>query len=86
MKTILRESLTGRFYAGDAGWVNDASEAVEFDSILSAATLANEKGFTTAEVILKYEHPACELTLPLSVCLSDIASITEHNRSEAPPS
>jgi hypothetical protein len=84
MKTILRESLTGRYYAGDAGWVADVSQAVEFDSIHSAAALARQKRLETAEVVLVYDEPDCQLTLPLSVCLADIATLVQNNRPQPP--
>jgi hypothetical protein len=84
MKTILRESLTGRYYAGDTGWVESVTEAAEFDSIKSAAALASRERLETAEVVLVYDEPDCELTLPLSVCLADIATLVQNSRPQPP--
>jgi hypothetical protein len=85
MKTILRDSRTGRFYAGDQGWVTDVSEAVEFDSISAAAALARAKRLETAAVVLRYEQPICELTVPLSECPSEAPDISLNKVDRCPP-
>jgi hypothetical protein len=65
MKIILRDSLTGLYYGGNQTWCVRVSGAKEFDSFQTAASLALEEKFETANVVLRYEEPTCELVLPL---------------------
>jgi hypothetical protein len=74
VKTILRDALTGLYYGDDHTWSADPSKAKNFDSIQTAAAVAQSEKLETVDVILKYDNPACELTLPLSVCFSDAAN------------
>ena len=73
MKIILRDALTGLYYAGNQTWCAEASEAMEFDSIQTAASVAQEQKLETVNVVLRYEKPTCELVLPLAMCVSNLA-------------
>jgi hypothetical protein len=73
MKIILRDSQTGLYYSGDRTWCADASDAMEFDSIQTAAAVAQEQKLETVNVVLRYEKPTCELVLPLAMCVSNVA-------------
>ena len=67
MKTILRDSLTGLYYGGNQDWCAEVSGAMDFDSIRTAAWVAQEQKLETVNVVLRYEEPACELALPLGL-------------------
>lgn len=74
MKIILRNSLTGLYYGGNQTWCADPSEAMGFDSIQAAASAAQEQKLESANVVLRYEKPTCELVLPLTMCVSNVAA------------
>jgi hypothetical protein len=73
MKIILRNSLTGLYYCGDQNWCAEVSEAMNFDSIQAAASVAQELKLETINVVLRYDHPTCELVLPLERCILVVA-------------
>ena len=68
MKIVLKHSQTGLYYGGDQQWFAEASEAVEFDSCKAAAALALAEKLEAVDVVMRYEHPICELKLPLAAC------------------
>ncbi len=84
MKIILKDSRTGCYYAGDQSWSGDVSRAMDFDSINDAAAWAVEKQLETVDVVLRYEKPTCELTLPLAVCVSG-ATVAINNKDRPRP-
>lgn len=67
MKIILKDSLTGRYYSGNQTWCAKVLEAVDFDAFHTAASAALEDKLDTANVVLRFEEPECELALPLSL-------------------
>jgi hypothetical protein len=76
VKIILKDSRTGLYYGGDQKWSADSLGAMEFSSSEAAAALALKEKLETANVVMRYEDPACELTLPLAACVSDAARAT----------
>jgi hypothetical protein len=68
MKIYLRDSLTELYYGGNQTWCAEVSEAMDFDSVHTAALAAQEEKLETVNVVLRYEEPVCELALPLGVC------------------
>ena len=68
MRIILRDSLTGLYYGGNQTWCAGVSGAMNFDSFQKAALVALEEKLETANVVLRYEEPTCELVLPLGLC------------------
>lgn len=76
MKIILKDSRTGLYYSRDRQWSPEVSGAMEFGSNEAAAALALKDKLETANVVMRYEEPACELTLPLAACISDAARAT----------
>jgi hypothetical protein len=74
MKTLLKDALSGLYYSRNHAWADDVSAAMQFDSINAAAATAVEERLETAEVVLRYEDPLCELKLPVRVCLQDAAT------------
>jgi hypothetical protein len=69
MKIILRDSLTGLYYGRNQIWSAEISEAMNFDSIQMAASVALDDAIETVNVVLRYEEPTCELALPLERCV-----------------
>jgi hypothetical protein len=67
MKIILRDSLTGLYYGGNQTWCAEASGAMDFASIQTAASVAQEQKLETVKVVLRDEEPTCELVLPLGL-------------------
>ena len=67
MKVILRDSVTGLYYGGNQTWCATVSEAKNFDSFQTAASVALAEKLETVNVVLRYEEPACELVLPLDL-------------------
>jgi hypothetical protein len=67
MKIILRDSLTGFYYGGTEAWFSEVSGAMVFDSIQTAASVAQEEKMETVNVVLRYEKPTCELVLSLEL-------------------
>jgi CheY-like chemotaxis protein len=65
-KVLLRERETGRFYAAHSTWVGDEQGAIDFERIELAESVATAERLQGAEIVLVYEHPRCELTLPLA--------------------
>ena len=75
MKIILRDSLTGLYYGGNPTWRTEASGAMDFDSIQTAASVAQAQKLETVNVVLRYEEPTCELALPLASCIFNDAGV-----------
>ena len=67
MKIILRDSLTGLYYGGQQTWCVEAQGAMGFESFHTAVSVALEEKLETANVVLRYEEPTCELVLPLGL-------------------
>jgi hypothetical protein len=80
VRIVLKNSLTGLYYAGNQAWSADVSGAMEFDSCKAAAALALAEKLETVDVVLRYENPTCELKLPLAACVSDAARATANGR------
>lgn len=86
MKIILKDSRTGLYYGGDQRWSVEAWGAMEFSSSTAAAALALAEKLENVDVVLRYENPTCELTLPLAVCLSNAAGAAINNGNRRRPS
>jgi CheY-like chemotaxis protein len=63
---LVRERQSGRFYAGHARWVTNRAEALDFQRIELAEAAATAEHLQGVEIVLAYEAPACELTLPVA--------------------
>jgi hypothetical protein len=65
VKVLLRNQETGQYYAGADGWSASSSGAHDFTTVGSASQLALTSKLKRMEVVLHYEHPPCDLVLPL---------------------
>ena len=86
MKIILKDSRTGLYYGGDQPWSAEASGATEFSSSTAAAARALAEKLENVNVVLRYENPTCELTLPLAVCVSTAPGAAINNGNRRRPS
>jgi len=66
-EVLLRNRKSGQFYAGHAGWVKAKSDALDFERIELAEAVASAERLEGVEIVLVYDHPDCELTLPVAV-------------------
>lgn len=62
---LLRQKHSGRLYAGYGRWVGSQAEALNFERIELAEALATAERLDGVEIVLLYERPACELTVPV---------------------
>jgi CheY-like chemotaxis protein len=62
---LLRQKESSRFYAGRGRWVSSHSEAFNFERVELAEALATAERLEGVEIVLFYERPACELTVPV---------------------
>ena len=63
---LLREKHSGRYYAGRTGWVRNKVEALDFERIELAEAVATAERLQGVEIVLMYERPDCELTVPVA--------------------
>lgn len=62
---LLRQKQSAEFYAGHGRWVKEHSEAINFERVELAEAVATAENLNGVEIVLVYERPACELTLPV---------------------
>jgi hypothetical protein len=67
VKIILKDSVTGLYYSGNQTWCAKVLEAMDFEAFHTAASAALEDKLDSANVVLRYEEPECELALPLGL-------------------
>lgn len=65
MKVYLRNRKTGQYYTRPDGWCRDSVVAHDFRTVESAMKLGRSHKLIGVDVVLHYDHPACELVLPL---------------------
>jgi CheY-like chemotaxis protein len=65
-RVLLRDRQSRRFYAGRALWTDDKQDAVDFERIDLAEAVASAEHLKTVEIVLAYDDPGCELTLPIA--------------------
>jgi Response regulators consisting of a CheY-like receiver domain and a winged-helix DNA-binding domain len=66
-EVLIRKRDTRRFYAGHAGWVKAKTDALDFERIELAEAVATAERLDGVEIVLVYDHPDCELTVPVAV-------------------
>jgi len=65
MKVLLRKRKTDLYYAGADRWTSDLKQAQDFDQVERAVQLHREEQLPDAEVVLRFDDPACDAILPL---------------------
>src|SRR5262249_17558040 len=65
-KVLLREQDSKRFYAARSNWVGDKWSALDFERIELAEAVATAERLHQVEIVLAYDHPQCELSLPVA--------------------
>lgn len=69
MRVLLRYSKTSRFYS-DVGQGTDRADcARDFCSITNAEEFVRSRQLRDVTIVLYYENPVCELTLPAASAL-----------------
>jgi CheY-like chemotaxis protein len=66
-QVLLKKRDSGRFYAGHEGWVAAKRDALDFERIELAEAVACAERLEGVEIVLVYDHPDCELSLPVAV-------------------
>ena len=65
-EVLLREKRSSQFYAGNARWVDNRGEALDFGRIELAEAVASAEHLQGTEIVLVYEEPVCELSVPVA--------------------
>jgi CheY-like chemotaxis protein len=65
-RVLLRDRQSQKFYGGRAQWVDHKRDAVDFERIDLAEAAATAEQLKTVEIVLAYDDPPCELTLPVA--------------------
>jgi len=66
-EVLLRKRNSGHFYAGYSSWVKAKKDALDFERIELAEAVAAAERLEGVEIVLVYDHPDCELTVPIAV-------------------
>jgi len=65
MRVLLRNTETGRFFAGADRWETRPALAFDFLTVESAVLQGRAEKSARLEIVLSYEDPPCELVLPV---------------------
>jgi CheY-like chemotaxis protein len=66
-EVLLRKRDSGYFYGGYSSWVKAKKDALDFERIELAEAVAAAERLEGVEIVLVYDHPDCELTVPIAV-------------------
>ncbi len=66
MKVLLRNTLTNQFYQGADQWTPDEELALDLKQTSRAVELIFDAGLENVEVLLRYEDPNYNITLPVA--------------------
>jgi CheY-like chemotaxis protein len=64
-RVLLRDRDSKRFYAAHSTWVADKGSALDFERIELAEAVVTAERLHDVEIVLSYDCPGCELTLPV---------------------
>ncbi len=65
MRVLLRDVQTGLYYRAGSKWTAEKAKAFDIRQMPRAVTLALEAHLEHAEILLCYDDPSFDLTLPL---------------------
>ena len=71
MLVLLRNHNTGLYYSGKDRWTADPFAACHFRFIDLATTFAVDQKLDAADVILDYQAPQCQLSVPVRASCAD---------------
>ncbi len=57
MRTLLRHTLTGRYYQSLGKWTLDPEDAHDFGSIAQAVSVVQTRGLSDMEIDLTFDNP-----------------------------
>jgi CheY-like chemotaxis protein len=63
-KVFLRARDSKKFYSGRSRWVAEKKDALDFERIELAEAVVMAERLEAVEIVLAYDRPNCELTLP----------------------
>lgn len=64
MRVVLRNEMTGLFYAGAQKWIPDPARALDFQTVESAHALSVDEHLDGTEVFLNYDDPGLRSRFP----------------------
>ena len=64
MRVLLKDEK-GYYYKSEEEWTSSADSAVDFKGTFAAMEFARDKGFSKAEVVLWFDDPAYDISLPV---------------------
>jgi hypothetical protein len=65
MKVVLHSTKTNLYYVAPNQWTADPKQARDFEQVHNAIRVDREERMTGMEVVLSYDDPFPDLTLPL---------------------
>jgi len=66
MQVFLKDTASGLYYAGHDARTSDPFTAFDFHQIDQAAQRAIEENLAAMRIVLNYDSPPCQLTLPVN--------------------
>ena len=66
MKVLLRNTRTGKFYAGPENWTEQQSEATGFEGPDRALDVVSEAKLQSMEVVIHFEESSFDIPLTIS--------------------
>jgi hypothetical protein len=66
MQVLLKDPVSGLYYAGRDARTPDPLNAFDFHQINEAARRALDEHLAAMRIVLHYESPLCELRLPVN--------------------
>ena len=64
-EVLLRQKTSNQFYAGHDRWTSSRAEALNFERVELAQAVAIAERLEGVEIVMLYERPTCELTVPV---------------------
>lgn len=65
MRVLLRQPVTGLFYAGADRWTGNAAEAFNFEATDRAMDQACDSNLQDVEVLVHFENPSFEIPMTI---------------------
>ena len=67
MRVLLKDEK-GYYYKSEEEWTSSADSAVDFKRTFAAIEFARDKGLDNAEVVLWFDNPEYDISLPVQLC------------------